>query len=82
MWNLRNGPAQSDPIFTPKIPNSYSGAVLLQILGHEFAAKVVAVGKGVESLRRQQRSLPIRILIRDAPYDPDRSIELHRVALS
>ncbi len=46
---------ESGPIFTPKIPNAYSGAVLPQILGHEFAAKVVAVGEGVESVKAGDR---------------------------
>lgn len=34
---------ESEPIFTPKTPNAYSGALLLQILGHEFAGRVVTV---------------------------------------
>ena len=38
---------ESGPIFTPKTPNAYSGALLPQILGHEFAGRVVAVGPGV-----------------------------------
>ncbi|MBM3092427.1 alcohol dehydrogenase catalytic domain-containing protein [Ensifer sp. T173] len=46
---------ESGPIFTPKTPNVYSGAVLPQILGHEFAAKVVAVGEGVESVKPGDR---------------------------
>lgn len=46
---------ESGPIFTPKTPNAYSGAVLPQILGHEFAAKVVAVGEGVESVKPGDR---------------------------
>lgn len=46
---------ESGPIFTPKVPNTYSGAVLPQILGHEFAAKVVAVGEGVERVKPGDR---------------------------
>ena len=46
---------ESGPIFTPAEPNAYSGAVLPQILGHEFAARVVGVGEGVELLKPGDR---------------------------
>ncbi|CAN7235859.1 2,3-butanediol dehydrogenase [Rhizobium sp. LjRoot254] len=46
---------ESGPIFTPKKPNTYSGAILPQILGHEFAGRVVAVGEGVETLKPGDR---------------------------
>ena len=46
---------ESGPIFTPKTPNAYSGALLPQILGHEFAGRVVAVGPGVEAIRPGDR---------------------------
>lgn len=35
------------PIVTPTAPHVYSGAVLPQILGHEFSARVVEVGRNV-----------------------------------
>lgn len=43
------------PIFTPAKPNAYSGAVLPQILGHEFAGRVIAVGDGVEAIKPGDR---------------------------
>ena len=39
------------PIWTSASPNSFSGAALPQILGHEFAGRVEAVGRGVTTLR-------------------------------
>ena len=39
------------PIWTSASPNSFSGAALPQILGHEFAGNVEAVGRGVTTLR-------------------------------
>ncbi len=38
------------PIVTPKEPNALTGATLPQILGHEFSARVLAVGEGVSSV--------------------------------
>ena len=35
------------PIVTPSEPHVYSGAVLPQILGHEFSARVLEVGRNV-----------------------------------
>jgi (R,R)-butanediol dehydrogenase/meso-butanediol dehydrogenase/diacetyl reductase len=46
---------ESGPIFTPKSPNAFSGAVLPQILGHEFAARVVAVGDGAAGVKPGDR---------------------------
>lgn len=46
---------ESGPIFTPKIRNAYSGAVLPQILGHEFSAKVIAVGDGAAGVKPGDR---------------------------
>jgi threonine dehydrogenase-like Zn-dependent dehydrogenase len=40
------------PIVTPATPNSLTGAVLPQILGHEFSAKILATGKAVTNLKR------------------------------
>jgi (R,R)-butanediol dehydrogenase/meso-butanediol dehydrogenase/diacetyl reductase len=38
------------PIFVPKQPHPWSGAVLPQILGHEFGGVVTAVGAAVQNL--------------------------------
>lgn len=46
---------ESGPIFTPQKPNAYSGALLPQILGHEFAGRVVAIGPGVEAIKVNDR---------------------------
>lgn len=46
---------EAGPIFTPTKPHHFSGAQLPQILGHEFAAKVVKLGPGVEGLKEGQR---------------------------
>lgn len=46
---------ESGPIFTPVKPNPYSGAVMPQILGHEFSARVEAVGEGVVSVKPGDR---------------------------
>ena len=43
------------PIWTSASPNSFSGAALPQILGHEFAGRVEAVGRGVTTLRAGDR---------------------------
>jgi (R,R)-butanediol dehydrogenase/meso-butanediol dehydrogenase/diacetyl reductase len=43
------------PIVTPKTPNSLTGAVLPQILGHEFSARVLKVGKSVTNLKAGDR---------------------------
>lgn len=38
------------PIFIPTAPHPFTGAVLPQVLGHEFGGEVVAVGEGVTRL--------------------------------
>ena len=43
------------PIVTPITPNALSGATLPQILGHEFSARVIDVGRDVRSLRAGDR---------------------------
>ena len=43
------------PIVTPKSPHTFTGAMLPQILGHEFSAEVVDVGKSVRRVRKGER---------------------------
>jgi (R,R)-butanediol dehydrogenase/meso-butanediol dehydrogenase/diacetyl reductase len=43
------------PHWTPKVRNPYSGAELPQILGHEFSAEVVEVGKEVTTVQAGDR---------------------------
>ena len=43
------------PIVTPKTPHKFTGAVLPQILGHEFSAEVVDVGRSVTRVRKGDR---------------------------
>ena len=43
------------PIVTPKSPHKFTGAVLPQILGHEFSAEVVEVGRSVKRVRKGDR---------------------------
>jgi (R,R)-butanediol dehydrogenase/meso-butanediol dehydrogenase/diacetyl reductase len=43
------------PIWTSATPNSFSGAALPQILGHEFAGQVERVGAGVTTLKAGDR---------------------------
>ncbi len=43
------------PIVTPRTPHLYTGAVLPQILGHEFSAEVQAVGSAVAHVRPGDR---------------------------
>lgn len=43
------------PIVTPATPHRYTGATLPQILGHEFSAEVMEVGKGVRHFHRGDR---------------------------
>lgn len=43
------------PIVTPLTPHVYSGATLPQILGHEFSARVLDVGRGVTHVRPGSR---------------------------
>lgn len=43
------------PIVTPATPHSYTSAVLPQILGHEFSARVIEVGKNVTHVQPGSR---------------------------
>jgi (R,R)-butanediol dehydrogenase / meso-butanediol dehydrogenase / diacetyl reductase len=43
------------PIVTPVQPHALTGAILPQILGHEFSADVLAVGSGVRHVRPGDR---------------------------
>src|SRR5947209_15612382 len=43
------------PIVIPSDPHPLTGAALPQILGHEFSAEVVEVGREVETVRRGDR---------------------------
>lgn len=43
------------PIVTPKEPHAYTGAKLPQILGHEFSAEVLDVGRGVGHVKPGDR---------------------------
>ena len=43
------------PIVTPKTPHKFTGAVLPQILGHEFSAEIVDIGRSVKRLRKGDR---------------------------
>ncbi len=43
------------PIVTPATPHIFTAATLPQILGHEFSAEVLEVGKDVANLRRGDR---------------------------
>jgi (R,R)-butanediol dehydrogenase/meso-butanediol dehydrogenase/diacetyl reductase len=43
------------PIVTPATPRKFTGAVLPQILGHEFSAEVVDVGRNVRRVREGDR---------------------------
>jgi len=43
------------PIVTPSSPHKFTGAVLPQILGHEFSAEVVETGRSVTRVRKGDR---------------------------
>ena len=43
------------PIVTPSTPHKFTGAVLPQILGHEFSAEVLDVGRAVTRVRKGDR---------------------------
>jgi (R,R)-butanediol dehydrogenase/meso-butanediol dehydrogenase/diacetyl reductase len=43
------------PIVIPAVPHALNGAVLPQVLGHEFSGEVVAVGDGVRDVAPGQR---------------------------
>ena len=52
------------PIVTPSTPHKFTGAVLPQILGHEFSAEVLDVGGAVTRVRKGDRVLSSRSLCR------------------
>ena len=41
------------PIVTPASQHKFTGAVLPQILGHEFSAEVVDIGRDVRRVRKE-----------------------------
>ena len=43
------------PIVTPMHKHQFTGATLPQILGHEFSAEVIEVGKDVTRIRKGER---------------------------
>lgn len=43
------------PIVTPKVANALTGATLPQILGHEFSARVLSVGRSVRNTKPGDR---------------------------
>src|SRR5579872_81051 len=43
------------PIVTPATPHKFTGAVLPQILGHEFSAEVLDIGRSVTRVRKGDR---------------------------
>jgi (R,R)-butanediol dehydrogenase / meso-butanediol dehydrogenase / diacetyl reductase len=43
------------PIVTPATPHKFTGAVLPQILGHEFSAEVIDAGRAVTRVRKGDR---------------------------
>lgn len=43
------------PIVTPATPHTFTGAVLPQILGHEFSAEVIEVGSSIKRVRKGDR---------------------------
>src|SRR5665213_3802576 len=45
----------SGPIVTPSTPHKFTGATLPQILGHEFSAEVLEVGKNVNRVKPGDR---------------------------
>ena len=44
------------PIVTPATPHKFTGAVLPQILGHEFSAEVVDVGRNVRRVAKRRQN--------------------------
>lgn len=56
------------PIVTPAAPHPLNGAVLPQILGHEFSAEVVEVGRDVARVRVGDRVSAMPLLVDDACY--------------
>ena len=43
------------PIVTPSTPHKFTGATLPQILGHEFSAEVLEIGRSVTRVRKGDR---------------------------
>jgi (R,R)-butanediol dehydrogenase/meso-butanediol dehydrogenase/diacetyl reductase len=56
------------PIVTPAAPHPLNGAVLPQILGHEFSAEVVEVGRDVARVRAGDRVSAMPLLVDDTCY--------------
>jgi (R,R)-butanediol dehydrogenase / meso-butanediol dehydrogenase / diacetyl reductase len=56
------------PIVTPQTPNVLTGAVLPQILGHEFSARVVRAGAGSRDLKPGDRVSIQPLLAPDDDY--------------
>jgi (R,R)-butanediol dehydrogenase/meso-butanediol dehydrogenase/diacetyl reductase len=56
------------PIVTPATPHPLNGSTLPQILGHEFSAEVVAVGRGVEHITAGQRVSVMPLLFDNTCY--------------
>ncbi|HMG53320.1 MAG TPA: alcohol dehydrogenase catalytic domain-containing protein [Kofleriaceae bacterium] len=51
------------PIVTPAAPHPLNGAVLPQILGHEFSAEVLEVGRAVTRVKRGDRVCAMPLLV-------------------
>jgi (R,R)-butanediol dehydrogenase / meso-butanediol dehydrogenase / diacetyl reductase len=56
------------PIVTPATPHPLNGSTLPQILGHEFSAEVMAVGRGVTNVTVGQRVSVMPLLFDDVCY--------------
>jgi (R,R)-butanediol dehydrogenase/meso-butanediol dehydrogenase/diacetyl reductase len=56
------------PIVTPATPHPLNGSTLPQILGHEFSAEVLAVGKDVRNVRVSQRVSVMPLLFDNVCY--------------
>src|ERR1700712_5565252 len=56
------------PIVTPATPHPLNGSVLPQILGHEFSAEVLAVGRNVTNVKVGQRVSAMPLLFDNTCY--------------
>jgi (R,R)-butanediol dehydrogenase/meso-butanediol dehydrogenase/diacetyl reductase len=56
------------PIGTPATPHPLNGSTLPQILGHEFSAEVLAIGKDVRNVRVGQRVSVMPLLFDNVCY--------------
>jgi (R,R)-butanediol dehydrogenase/meso-butanediol dehydrogenase/diacetyl reductase len=56
------------PIVTPATPHPLNGAVIPQILGHEFSAEVVEVGREVTRIKVGDRVSAMPLLVDDECY--------------